>query len=294
MMVTVEFGKPHEGGFSLALGHFDGMHLGHRAILRAAEDKAKELGCLTAISTFADNPAGKVPIYAYHDRKFLYSDCGADVCLTLYYSAINGMTGREFFAELMRLYSPKHLACGENYTFGSDLLGASELGDLAAEAGVGLTVVPTVYYCGVKVSSTVIKNYLTTGDVDAARQMLVVPYHMRGNVVSGDGRGHNIGVPTINLRYPFGALEPKRGVYGTYTEIGGRRYRSVTNVGPRPTFMQNKPAVETNLIDYDGSSLLHESAVVYFYRYLRPISKFTSADDLVARINKDKEWTDLC
>ena len=84
MMVTVEFGKPHEGGFSLALGHFDGMHLGHRAILRAAEDKAKELGCLTAISTFADNPAGKVPIYAYHDRKFLYSDCGADVCLTLY------------------------------------------------------------------------------------------------------------------------------------------------------------------------------------------------------------------
>ena len=80
---------------------------------------------------------------------------------------------------------------------------------------------------------------------------------------------------------------------GTYTEVGGKRYRSVTNVGPRPTFMQNKFAVETNLIGYEGGSLLGETASVEFYRYLRPIKKYASAEELVARIKKDKEWTDL-
>ena len=169
-----------------------------------------------------------------------------------------------------------------------------ELEELCGSAGVGLTVVPTVYYGGVKVSSTAVKNFLLAGDMAAARAMLVTPYHIRGDVVSGDGRGHNIGIPTINMRFPSGVTEIRQGVYGTYAELGGKRYRAVTNVGPRPTFMQNKFAVETNLIGYEGGSLLHERATVYFYRYLRPIRKYADAAALVARIQKDKEWKDLC
>lgn len=293
-MTVVEFGKPSEDKFCLALGYFDGMHLAHRSILDAAVAKAHELGCRAAISTFADSPGGKIPIYPYHERKLLYEDCGAEICLTMYYAGICGEKGAEFFAKLMSLYSPVHLVCGENYTFGSDLLGVRELEELCGSAGVGLTVVPTVYYGGVKVSSTAVKNFLLAGDMAAARAMLVMPYHIRGDVVSGDGRGHNIGIPTINMRFPSGVTEIRQGVYGTYAELGGKKYRAVTNVGPRPTFMQNKFAVETNLIGYEGGSLLHERATVYFYRYLRPIRKYADAAALVARIQKDKEWKDLC
>ena len=294
-MITAEFGKPFGGKFCLALGYFDGVHLGHRAIISETRRIAAELRCLPAISTFADTPNGKkIPIYSYHDRKALYAECGAEFCLTLYYSEICGMRGAEFFEKLTTQYSPLHLVCGQNYTFGCDLLGVSELAELCAGKGIGLTIVPTVIYHGVRVSTTLIKNYLTTGDVDAARKMLVTPYHINGNVVSGDGRGHNIGVPTINQRVPAGIIAVRQGVYGTYAEIGGKRYRAVTNVGPRPTFGQNRVAVETNLTDYDGGSLLHEFAAVYFYRYLRPVRKFTSAEELVARIEKDKEWTDIC
>ena len=294
-MITAEFGKPFDGKFCLALGYFDGVHIGHRAIISATISKAAELGCVPAISTFADIPdVKKAPIYSYHDRKPLYAECGAEFCLTLYYSAIRNMRGAEFFEKLTTEYQPLHLVCGQNYTFGCDLLGVDALKALCDGKGIGLTVVPTVIYHGVCVSTTLIKNYLTTGDVDAARKMLVTPYHIRGSVVSGDGRGHNIGVPTINQRIPAGVLTPKQGVYGTYAEIGGKRYRAVTNVGPRPTFSQSKVAVETNLIDYDGGSLLHELAAVYFYRYLRPVRKFANAEELVARIQKDKEWTDIC
>ena len=293
-MTVVEFGKPFDADICLALGYFDGMHLGHREIMRVAIEKAKETGCVPVISTFADSPGGKVPIYSYHDRKELYSESGAEFCLTLYYSAVCRMSGAEFFAALMRMYKPKHLVCGDDYTFGCDLAGVNVLAGICEREGVGLTVVPAVYYCGVKVSSTAVKNFLISGDVDAARKMLVTPYHVRGNIVSGDGRGRNIGVPTINQRLPVGIIQPKYGVYGTYTVIGGVRYRSVTNVGPRPTFMQNKVAVETNIIGYTGGSLLHEFAVVYFYRYIRPVKKFANAEELLARIQKDKEWTDLC
>lgn len=293
-MTVVEFGKSFSGQICLALGYFDGMHLGHRKIMQATLDKAKELGCIPTISTFADSPGEKTPIYAYHDRKELYEQCGAEVCLTLYYSAICHMTGKAFFEKLMQLYAPKHVVCGDDYTFGSDRLKVADLSALCDQYAVGLTVVPEVLYCGVKVSSTAVRNFLISGDVDAARKMLVVPYHVQGDIVSGDGRGRNIGIPTINLRFPIGITQIKNGVYGTYTKIGDKLYRSVTNVGPRPTFYQNKPAVETNLIDYDGGSLLHEFATVYFYRYLRPIRKYANAEELVARIQKDKEWTDLC
>lgn len=292
-MNVAEFGSPIARRIYLALGYFDGMHLGHRAIAETVRSSAEKLGCAPAISTFADSPAGKTPVYSYHDRKELYAECGMEICLTMYFSAVGRMTGGEFFRRLTETYDIAGIACGEDHTFGCDLLGVDELGKLCAEKNIPLTVVPTVYLEGVKVSSTLVKNYLLAGDVDAAKRVLVRPYHMRGPVISGDGRGRGIGVPTINIRIPTGIFAMKQGVYGTYTEVGGKRYRSVTNVGPRPTFMQNKFAVETNLIGYEGGSLLGESASVEFHRYLRPIKKYASAEELVARIRKDKEWTDL-
>lgn len=293
-MVTVEFGKPYEGKICVALGYFDGMHLGHRKITEKVTEIAKKENCVPAISTFADSPNKEKTIYSYHERKRLYAECGAELCLTLYYARVHSLTGKEFFDELTGLYDVVHIVCGEDYGFGSDGCKTAELEKYCRERGIGLDIVPLYIYHGVKVSSTAVKNFLIAGDVDSARKLLSVPYHVSGDVVSGDGRGRFIGVPTINLSLPVDAMEIKYGVYGTYTEIDGKRYRSVTNVGPRPTFGQSKFAVETNLLGYDGESLLGKHAVVYFYKYIRPVRKYRTAEELIARIEKDKEWEDLC
>lgn len=293
-MVTVEFGKPYDGKICVALGYFDGMHLGHRKIMEKTIEAATENNCIPAISTFADNPNRKKTIYSYHERKRLYAECGAELCLSLYYARVHSMTGREFLDELTKIYRVEHIVCGEDYGFGCDGCGTDALKKYCDEKGIGLDIVPLYVYLGVKVSSTAVKNFLIAGDVDSARKLLSVPYHVSGNVVNGDGRGRFIGVPTINMSLPVDAMEIKYGVYGTYTEIDGKRYRSVTNVGPRPTFGQSKFAVETHLLGYDGDSLLGKYAVVYFYKYIRPVRKYGKAEELVARIEKDKEWEDLC
>lgn len=293
-MVTVEFGKPYKGKICVALGYFDGMHLGHRKIMDRVVKTSVEKNYVPAISTFADSPNKEKNIYSYHERKRLYDECGAELCLTLYYSRVHSMKGAEFLNELTGTYDVAHIVCGEDYGFGCDGCHIGELKDYCESHGIGFDVVPLYVYQGVKVSSTAVKNFLIAGDVDSARKLLSVPYHVSGDVVSGDGRGRFIGVPTINLALPVDAMEIKHGVYGTYTEIDGKRYRSVTNVGSRPTFGQSKFAVETNLLGYSGDSLLGNHAVVYFYKYIRPIRKYRTAEELVERIEKDKEWEDLC
>ena len=293
-MVTVEFGKPYDGRMCVALGYFDGMHLGHRMIMDKVKEIASASGCAPAISTFADCPNKEKTIYSYHERKKLYAECGVEVCLTLYYARVHSMPGKEFFDALTTMYDVEHIVCGEDYGFGCDGCKTAELKKYCDEKRIGLDVLPLYVYCGVKVSSTAVKNFLIAGDVDSARKLLSEPYRVSGDVVRGDGRGRNIGVPTINLSLPADVMEIKHGVYGTYTEIDGKRYRSVTNVGPRPTFGQSKFAVETNLLGYDGDSLLGKRAVVYFYKYIRPVRKYRTAEELTARVEKDKEWEDLC
>lgn len=292
-MTTVEYGKFCRGFTVIALGHFDGMHLGHRQILAKAKELADARGYKTAITTFMDSPNRKETLYTYYDRKKLFAECGADLCVSLCYARICNMTGEDFLHDLFNYYDIRHVVCGENFKFGSDGCGVQELHALCYRFGVGLTVIPLLDIEGVRVSSTAVKAFLKTGDVDAAKKMLGVPYHIRGNVVYGDGRGRNIGLPTANIDLPIDIMEIKRGVYGTYTLLDGELHRSVTNYGARPTFLQSRFAIETNLLKYEGGSLLGKEITVYFHKYLRPIRKYKSADELLARIAKDKEWTDL-
>ncbi len=291
-MQTVEFGKPYEKEIVLALGYFDGMHIGHRLISDKVKELAEKYNCTRAISTFADSPNRKDTLFSYHDRRLIFADCGMELCLTLYFIRVCRMTGEEFFKQLTDTYKVKAIVCGQNYTFGSDRCNVDALKKLCDERGIELTVIPTYLYHGVVVSTTAVKTFLITGDVKSANMFLGSTYFIRGNVVYGDGRGRNIGVPTVNLNLPIGVMEIKRGVYGTHTILGGKEYKSVTNVGPRPTFTQSKFAVETNLIGYEGGSLLGKEITVYFYKYLRSIRTFKNAEELVARIQKDKEWTE--
>lgn len=290
MIQTVEFGKPCEATLVLALGFFDGMHMGHRMISDKVIELANAAECIPAISTFSDNPNRKEVIYCYHERRRLYEECGLQLCLSLSYLRISRLTGREFFDRLTETYRIAHLVCGADYKFGCDGCGVETLRAWCAEKNIGLTVVPLLIYHGVRVSSTAVKSFLQAGDIKSANLFLQSRYRIRGEVVRGDGRGHNIGIPTVNLDLPIGIMEIRRGVYGTYAEVGGETYRSVTNFGSRPTFSQSRFAVETHLIGYEGDCLLGKEVVVYFHRYLRAIRTFASPEELVARIQADKEW----
>ncbi len=289
-MQTVEFGKPCEREMALALGYFDGMHIGHRRIADKVAELAEKYGCARAISTFADSPNRKESLFSYHDRQLLFDACGMELCLTLYFIRVCNMSGEEFFRQLVGTYKVRAIVCGENYTFGSDRCGTDVLKRLCEECGIELVTIPIYIYHSVVVSTTAVKTFLVAGDVRSANEFLGSEYFIRGNVVYGDGRGRNIGVPTVNLDLPVGVMEIKRGVYGTHTIVGDKEYKSVTNVGPRPTFSRSKFAVETNLIGYEGGSLLGKQITVYFRKYLRAIRKFKTAEELVARINLDKEW----
>lgn len=292
-MQVIELGQPCDGPIALALGYFDGMHLGHRTILNKAVELAAKYGARTAVTTFADSPNRTDPIYTYNERKKLFAECGAEICLSLTYIRICNMRGREFFDKLVTTYDIRAMVCGADHKFGSDGCDVDALASFCRERNIELVVMPLLDYGGVRVSSTAIKAFLATGDVDSAKKLLSEPYHISGYVVSGDGRGHNIGVPTANIDLPLDAMEIKRGVYGTYTTVDGKSYRSVTNYGARPTFMQSRFAIETNLMDYDGGDLRNKYITVYFHKYIRPIRKYPTAEALVERIRKDKEWTDL-
>lgn len=294
MIESLEFGKPFVGEISVALGNFDGVHLGHRTLLDEVCRLSSEHNTAACVLTFADNLLGKESIYDFTEKKRLLGECGANLCIMLYFCRVSQIKGREFFAKLKESYRIRDIVCGENYTFGSDRCDVTTLAELCEQNNIALKVMPLVDFESVRVSSTAIRTFLRTGNVDMAGKLLGMKYHIRGRIVAGDGRGRGIGIPTLNLDLPIGMMEIKRGVYGTYAELDGKMYRAVTNYGPRPTFLQNKFAIETNILDYSSERVLGSELTVYFHKYLRPITKFATAEELVTTIKKDKEWTDIC
>ncbi|MBQ7227892.1 MAG: riboflavin biosynthesis protein RibF [Clostridia bacterium] len=293
MLTTVEFEKPYDGALSLALGFFDGVHLGHRTLFEKIHEFCKSSGTIPAVSTFSDMATRKQIIYSYRDRKRMFEELGLQVCIALNFNKIKHLSGNEFFYVLVHTYNIKHIVCGEDYTFGCDHCDVETLRELCNEYGITFVVMPMLVYKGVCVSSTNIRALLRAGDVDLAKKLLKVPYHVSGEVVSGDGRGRNIGIPTANIDLPRGGMEIKHGVYGTYTELDGKLYRSVTNYGPRPTFLQSKFAIETNILGENFDSLRGKIITVYFHRFIRGVSKYLSEKLLIATIKKDQQWEDL-
>ena len=293
-MITVEFGKKVEGKLCLALGYFDGVHIGHRKVFENVFECALKAGLVRAVSTFADKPNKSDSVMSYADRKQLFSQLGMEVCISLFFIRDGHKKGREFFEELTTVYDIVEIVCGEDYKFGCDFCDVTVLDALCREKGIALNVVPLYNLDGVRVSSTAIKILLKSGKLAAANKMLVTPYHITGRVVSGQGIGRNIGMPTVNINPPEGIIPLRHGVYASIVEIDGKQYAAVTNYGGKPTFGRSACTVESHLIDYDGGSLLSRDITVYFVNFIRLIRKFKTADELVAQINKDMQKVTKC
>lgn len=282
-----------------ALGFFDGVHMGHGALLRACRDLARETGLRAGAITFAEHPLalvqGRSPglISTVEDRKMLMRSLyGIENIIVLPFDRqLMTMPWQTFFKMLLSRYQAGGLVCGHDYRFGNRGEGTPQLLQAAClEAGIPCLVVPEQRIDGITVSSTYIRSLLQAGDMARTRKFLGHPHLFTGTVVPGKHLGHTMGFPTANLLFPGGMLCPKKGVYATVAVIGGQRYMAVTNVGDRPTVGGGYTTVEAWILDFSGD-LYGRSVTLEFHKYLREERKFDSLEALRREIQKDAEST---
>ena len=282
----------------IALGFFDGVHLGHGALLRRAVEEAKKRGCESAVFTF-DRPPKEVItgvpcplINSPEDRaelvKRLY---GIDEMLMVPFDDEMRTTPWDRFVTdiLVGRYGAVHLVAGHDHHFGHRNQGSPELlKEKCAELGLGCDIIPAVTLDGVTVSSTHIRKLLEEGDVETARAFLGHPHVLTQTVGHGRQLGRTIGIPTANLVAPPHVLLPKRGVYAAKITLpDGRAFGGVTNVGVRPTVNNGQDVtVEPWILDFDGD-LYGQAIRVEFFRRLRDEQKFESLDALRSQIETD-------
>lgn len=281
-----------------ALGFFDGVHVGHQALLAACRRLADSLGVKAGAVTFTTHPdtlvQGRTPalINTPADRKMLLERHHMDTVQELPFDrAMMQMPWREFFRLLTVQYGAAGLVCGEDFRFGCRGEGDSEkLRAACAEAGIPCTVVPQQKLDGQVISSTYIRTLLEEGKMAEAVRFLGHPHEMGGTVIAGKQLGRTIHVPTANLYLPDGIVCPKHGVYACKAIVDCREYLAVTNIGTRPTVNGENVTIEAHLLDFEGD-LYGKYLDLYFYEFLRPEQKFASLEELKKQITLDAEMT---
>lgn len=276
----------------LALGMFDGVHLGHRALIRQAAEAARRLGAEAVAFTFTDAP-GKLlhlPVISLStpaQRVSWLKEAGADrVDMVDFTQSFADLSPEGFLAYLRERYDVAALAAGFNYTFGRYGAGTAEtLKQLGAEHGFPVLIAEPVLLDGEPVSSTRIRARISEGAMEAAEALLGRPYTLTGSVVSARHIGHTLGYPTANLETGEQLL-PRDGVYATYAVLDGTACPAVTNVGRNPTVAGLRRTVETFILD-GAPSLYGAELSVAFLSRIREERSFPSLEALSRQIGED-------
>jgi riboflavin kinase/FMN adenylyltransferase len=283
-------------GWGIALGYFDGVHIGHRKLIERLCLKSSGMGLGTMVYTFDNHPQNVVRpeepiplIYPPEDKFRILCGLGVDrVEMASFNINVSRMSPQGFFEEvLLKKHNIKYGVVGFNFRFGKGGKGdVSLLRSLAGEYGVIIDVVEPVMLGDKLVSSSYIRQLLLEGDIKRANACLGKKYTISGRVIKGKGRGNSMGIPTANLRLPEGVLYPARGVYATNTLLKGRRYKSITNVGVNPTFADGGKGVETYICGIND--ILYDSFIeVEFFDRIREEKKFTDREELRKQIELD-------
>ena len=282
---------------AVALGVFDGVHLGHRAILGAAVAHARAVGAPALACTFEPHPfevlqpdRAPLPSTTLDERLALIAACGIDRTVVLTFTRELAAVEPEAFAKdvLVERLAAQQVVVGFNHRFGRGARGdAALLRELGTRHGFKVDVVDPLTVDGVPVSSTAIRAALGRGDLGSAARMLGRQYSLPGKVVAGAGRGRTLGFPTANVA-PDRPVLVAPGVYACTFEVGGQARRAVVNVGVRPTFGEDTLAVEAYLLDFSGD-LYGQTVRLVFVSRVREERRFPSVDALRAQIAEDVE-----
>lgn len=279
---------PTDTPIALALGCFDGVHIGHQALIK----EVLKDGLIPAIMTFSE-PLTIPYIEKIEDRIKLCAGFGVKYAICEDFERFKNMSCSDFVSHLANTLYLKKVVCGEDFHFGRDRAGdASTLISECAKHGIDVTVVPNVM-CEVdgvkqKVSSSLIRFLISEGRTDVAATLLGRQFAISGVVVSGNNLGRTIQVPTLNQRLEKSRIVPKNGVYDTVCVVNGQEYPSITNIGTRPTVLSGShdKNCETHIIG-QKLDLYGEIASVRFYDYIREETKFGSLEELRSQIAKD-------
>jgi riboflavin kinase / FMN adenylyltransferase len=284
-------------GSVIAIGTFDGIHIGHQRVLEYAIQKAKESDAVATALTFEPPPVkvlrpevAPARISTNQQRIDWFAAVGMEAAVVLPFTKeLAALAAEEFVREiLVRKLRVQTVVVGENFRFGNKQTGDVKfLREIGMHEEFEVVVHTPVTVDGEVVSSTLIRKLVSEGDVRHAARLLGRPFALTGEVVSGMGMGRKFTFPTLNLK-PEQELLPARGVYVTRTVLDGETssHRSVTNVGVRPTFNGTGLSVETHLLDYFGN-FTPKRIEVRFWKRLRAEKKFGSAEELKEQIGKD-------
>lgn len=280
-----------------ALGFFDGVHLGHQALLRECRTLAEHHGYRAGVVTFTSHPdalvAGKAPAFlnTSEGRKWLLLSYGIDHVIELPFDRRLMTTHWSSFLTQLVQHDAGGFVCGSDFRFGAGGSGtAKKLAAFCESRQLPYAIVPQQLLDNIRISSTHIRALLESGQMEQAVRFLGHPHVLTGTVVSGRHLGRTLGIPTANLALPEGVIQPKSGVYACRAVVDGKIYLAVTNIGSRPTVGGHHVTVEPWLLDFEGD-LYGKELTLLFYAFLRPERKFDSLDALKAEIRKNAAQT---
>ncbi len=275
---------------AIALGTFDGVHLGHKVVLETAVNS----GLFPVAVVFSIPPKAylmneKIILSDLNEKTRLIKETGVKELHYLDFSKIKDVSALEFFNFLKEKYNPKMIVCGFNYTFGKNCSGDTVfLRNLCNKSGITLKVVDKISAYGQVVSSSRIRDLLKNGHCDIAAKLMGHPFSISGKVLHGEKRGRQMDFPTVNQLLNERTALLKFGVYMSKMVIDGKEYYGMTNIGYRPTFPSSTPLCETHLFDFSGD-LYGKNLRLYLLRFLREEQKFLGLDELKNALEKDKE-----
>lgn len=277
----------------VALGNFDGVHLGHRALIKTNVEISKEMGLAPSVLLFTNHTktilGNKPDILTDNTQKMeILKDLKVERVYTIAFDEeLMSLSPDEFVKTiLVEKLNCKLVVVGFNYRFGHKASGnAKILKELGLKYGIKVVVVEAVVDEGDIMSSTRIRGLLKEGNIKMVNRSLGRNYLVKGKVIHGKNRGNKLGFPTANIEVDENLI-PKEGVYATNTIIGGKSYLSATNIGYNPTFGDGVLKVETHILDFDGN-LYDTDIEIEFLDYIRGDIKFDNKDDLIRQMEDD-------
>ena len=279
---------------SLALGYFDGVHIGHQAVIKNAVNFAKQNGGKSAVITFKDHPCcffhGVCPKYILtreYREKFI-ADLGVDYLYELDFEKLAGLSAEEYLENiLIKHFSPKSISTGFNHNFGHNKTGDVKfLERESVKYNYKYFALPPQKYDGEVISSTKIRKLLSDGQIDTANKMLGRNFIIEGTVIKGRQIGRTIGFRTANILYPIELIDIPFGVYSVLVNYASQTYQGIANFGVRPTVNGQGALLEVHIIDFE-KDIYGEVLEVKFIKMLRTERKFDSLDSLKQQISRD-------
>lgn len=276
-----------------ALGFFDGVHIGHGALLKACRELAAQHGCKAGVVTFDSHPqavvGGNAPglICSVSDRERLFREkYHMENVVTLPFDEnLRSKHWQDFLDMLQQEYSAAGFVCGVDFRFGNRGQGnASLLEEYCQQRNFPFVKISQQLLDGIRVSSTYIRKQIETGDMATAVRFLGHPHILTGTVIPGKQLGRTLGIPTANLQLPENLVVPRFGVYACRVQLDGIYYPAVTNIGIRPTVSGSGITVEPWILDYNGD-LYGREITLEFFHFLRPEQKFPSLEALKQEIH---------